>query len=182
MDNIWEDEGFREQATIPVSLGDVADLAKRLADAVKGVTVAEENLRECKEALRLVQEEALPAAMAKLGLSEIKLDTGEKVSVSTYYSASIAAENKAVVFEWLHEHGHGDIIKHAVSVDFKKGEAEAARAAVDSLANIGLAPKDEIKVAPMTLKAFVKEELEAGRELPPELNVYVGQRATVKGG
>lgn len=180
MSNIWEDESFREEATIPMDLGDVAELAQRLAEYSRAVAQAEEELKLRKEELRLVQEEALPSAMAKLGLSELRLDTGEKVRVSTYYSASIPKEHQAMIFNWLYDHGHGDIIKHAVSVDFKKGEEEAAQAAVDSLSDIGLAPKDEIKVAPMTLKAFVKEEIEAGRELPPELNVYIGQKAVVK--
>jgi len=127
-----------------------------------------------------VQDQELPAAMANLGLSELRLETGEKVKVSTWYSASIPLENRDAAFDWLHANGHGDIVKHNVSVDFKKGEEESAAAAVKQLEDIGLTAKDETKVAPQTLKAFVREELEAGRELPETFKVLVGQRAVIK--
>ena len=161
-------------------LGQIGVLATATVDAIREVSEAEEKVRLAKEELRKLQDEALPSAMAEIGLSELRLQNGAKISVSTYYSASIPKENQEVVFNWLYDNGHGDIIKHNVSVDFKKGEEEAAQEAVSSLQNIGLIPRDEIKVAPMTLKAFVREELEAGRELPEELNVFVTQRATIK--
>jgi len=37
------------------------------------------------------------------------------------------------------------------------------------------------KIEPMTLKAWVKEQIERGSELPTELfGVYIGQKATIK--
>ena len=163
-----------------VNLGDVGRLANEMVAHLKEVEAAESALKQAKEELRKIQEELLPEAMTSLGLSQLSLESGEKLSISNYYQASIKPENREAAFDWLHDNGHGDIIKHNVSVDFKKGEGEQAREAVNKLNEIGLAPKDEIKVAPMTLKAFVREEVEAGRELPPEFNVYVGQKATIK--
>ena len=161
-------------------LGDVGALANQLVARLREVEAAEAELKQRKEELRQVQEELLPQAMTALGLTNLTLNTGEKLSVTNYYQASISPENRESAFNWLHDNGHGDIIKHSVSVDFKKGEGEQAQEAVSKLNEIGLAPKDEIKVAPMTLKAFVREEVEAGRELPPEFNVYIGQKATIK--
>jgi hypothetical protein len=173
-----EIEELSEQSE--VSLGDVGRLANTMVSRMREVESAEAELKTAKEELRQIQEELLPQAMSSLGLSQLKLETGEKLTVSHYYQASIPPEHRESAFDWLHDNGHGDIIKHNVSVDFKKGEGEQAQLALEKLNDIGLSPKDEIKVAPMTLKAFVREEIEAGRELPPEFNVYVGQKATIK--
>lgn len=163
-----------------VTLGEVGKLANTMVLRLREVEEAEANLKRAKEDLRSIQEELLPQAMTAMGLSQLKLDTGEKLTVSNYYQASIKVDDREAAFNWLHDTGNGDIIKHNVSVDFKKGEGEDARRACEKLGELGLVPKDEIKVAPMTLKAFVREEIEAGRELPQEFNVYVGQKATIK--
>lgn len=163
-----------------VSLGDVGRLANNMVTHLREVERAEDILKEAKAELRTIQEDLLPQAMMAIGLSELKLDTGEKLTVSNYYQASVKLEDRESAFNWLHDSGNGDIIKHNVSVDFKKGEGDNAREAYERLCDLGLSPKDEIKIAPMTLKAFVREEIEAGRELPKEFNVYVGQKATIK--
>jgi hypothetical protein len=163
-----------------VSLGDVGRLANNMVAHLRAVDQAEQDLKKAKEELRSIQEELLPQAMTAMGLSQLKLESGEKLTVSNYYQASVKVEDREAAFNWLHDTGNGDIIKHNVSVDFKKGEGEDARQACEKLSELGLVPKDEIKIAPMTLKAFVREEIEAGRELPKEFNVYVGQKATIK--
>ena len=44
----------------------------------------------------------------------------------------------------------------------------------------GFAPQDQTKVAPQTLKAFARVEVEAGRQLPDFFKLYIGQKATIK--
>lgn len=185
MSELWDDKEVLKdveglEKVDEVRLSDVSELAKRLVALFNETTKAEIEWKEKKDELRQVQEELLPQAMSSLGLSQLKLSTGERVTVTNFYGASINPEDREAMFNWLHDHGHGDIIKHNVSVDFKKGEGEYADEAMMKLKSIGLAPRDDIKIAPMTLKAFVREEVEAGRELPEEFNVYVGQRAAIK--
>jgi hypothetical protein len=49
------------------------------------------------------------------------------------------------------------------------------------LRNAGFPVEQAEKVEPMTLKAWVKEQVEKGREFPSELfGAYIGQRATIK--
>jgi hypothetical protein len=45
----------------------------------------------------------------------------------------------------------------------------------------GLEPKQKLKVEPMTLKALVRERIEAGQEMPTEIfNIFVGNKTTIK--
>ena len=42
-------------------------------------------------------------------------------------------------------------------------------------------PQQKLKVEPMTLKALVRERIEAGKEMPTEIfNVFVGNKTTIK--
>ena len=45
----------------------------------------------------------------------------------------------------------------------------------------GFQPQQKLKVEPMTLKALVRERIEAGKEMPTEIfNVFVGNKTTIK--
>ena len=61
-------------------------------------------------------------------------------------------------------------------------QEDAIKAAYAELAKgQGLEPTQKLKVEPMTLKALVRERLEAGKEMPTELfNIYVGNKTTIK--
>lgn len=162
------------------SLSDVGALAVELMRCMSEVTHQELALSQAKAKLKKVQEEDLPAALSETGLSSITLATGEKLTIEPYYGASIPPENRDEAFQWLRKNGYGDIIKHTVAVDFKKGEGEDSERAFQLLRSAGFEAKDEEKIAPPTLKAFARVEVEEGRSLPPCFNVYVGQRAKIK--
>ena len=62
-------------------------------------------------------------------------------------------------------------------------KANGALAAVNFEADAGqgFEPQQKLKVEPMTLKALVRERMEAGKEMPTELfNIYVGNKTTIK--
>lgn len=162
------------------NLSTIGDTANRMLSAQRGVSYAEAQLVTAKAQLKQVQEEDLPALMAEAGLSEIRLATGEKLTIDRYYGASIPAGDREDAFEWLRDNGHGDIIKHTVGINFKKGEGREADRAQDLLRSAGFEATNEEKIAPPTLKAFVRVEVEEGRTLPPSFNVFVGQRAKIK--
>jgi hypothetical protein len=45
----------------------------------------------------------------------------------------------------------------------------------------GFQPTQKLKVEPMTLKALVRERIEAGKEMPTEIfNIFVGNKTTIK--
>jgi hypothetical protein len=159
----------------------IGELAARQLDIIDEIDELEKNLAVAKDKLRQVAEVDLPEAMLSCGVSEFKTPTGARISVKPYYSASISDENKSSCMIWLKDHGHDDIIKNTVTLSFGKGEDDQARAAVETLAAVGYSPVNTKAVHPQTLKAFVKEQVEAGEDFPLELfKVYVGKRATIK--
>jgi hypothetical protein len=106
---------------------------------------------------------------------------GSSIKVEKYYSASIAAARRAEAFQWLREKGYDDIIKNTVSVRFGRGEDELCERLKNLLSAENYPLEQAEKVEPMTLKAFVKEQIERGNEMPLDLfGVYVGQRVKIK--
>ncbi len=144
---------------------------------------AEEDLATLKEQYKQVSQTDLPEALAETGLSEIKLTDGSKISVQQFYNASIPKDNIDEAFTWLRNNGHADLIKNTVACNFGRGEDAEARALKDTLNNIGLSFTEKVGVHPQTLKAFVREQVESGQNLPLDLlGVYIGQKTVIKGG
>lgn len=161
-------------------LQSIGKLAAHLVTANRRVEQAEELLRRIKQQRDSLSNEVLPSRMDALGISELKLDDGSSISVETYYQASLPADSKDDALNWLEAEGHGDIIKHEVKVSLKKGQSEEAEMARRQLENVGLEPITDLGVHSSTLRAFVREEVEAGRKIDPSINVFVGRRTKIK--
>lgn len=159
----------------------MSDLARRAKMLEHEMDQLEATLKERKESYRKITEEALPEAMAELGLQSFVMDDGSKIDIKPFYSATISAERRAEAYEWLRQRGFDDIIKNTVSVRFGRGEDELCTRLLDLLRQQGYPSEQVEKIEPMTLKAWVKEQVERGAELPTELfGVYIGQKATIK--
>lgn len=152
-----------------ISLDDMAQLARALVEADEGVEQAEESLKRAKERARMLREETIPSAMQELGIEELKLDTGQKLSVKQEVYASIPADKKGQAFTWLEDNGFGGLIKVGVSVDFGKGEIDVANDFFESLCDSGYDPNFDTSVHPSTLKAFLKEQIASGASIPLDL-------------
>ena len=165
------------------SLKVVADLATRQINLEREVEDLENRLKEKQEALKQVQEKDLPEALAECGLSEIKLVDGSKVTVKPYYQANPPKEKYDEAMNWLRDNGHGDLIKNDVTVSFGKGEDDRAVDFKRFLTDNGTSYVDKTGVHPMTFKAFVREQVETGQNLPFDLlGIYIGQKASIKKG
>ena len=136
-----------------------------------------------KQEHKQVSQTDIPEAMAEVGMSEFKLQDGDKVTVQPYYSASIPKDRINEALDWLRDNNHGDLIKNTVSVDFGRGEDDRADTLRESLQNTGLSYTDKTGVHSSTLRAFVREQVEAGKSLPLDLlGVFIGQKTTIKKG
>lgn len=165
------------------SLKVVAELATRQVSLEREIEDLEAQLKEKTEALKQVQEKDLPEALAECGLSEIKLVDGSKVTVKPYYQANPPKERYDEAMQWLRDNGHGDLIKNDVTVSFAKGQDKDAEDFKDFLSRNGTSYTDKTGVHAMTFKAFVREQVETGQNLPFDLlGVYIGQKATIKKG
>ena len=160
----------------------------KLADKIKELQAQQEQLQQQEDAIKQKKKdieylsgEVIPTMLSEMGLSFLKLQDGSSVEVKTNYSATITQAKKAEAFNWLRENGLGDIIKNEISVSFGRNEDNKAADYAELAKSRGLDPMQKLKVEPMTLKALVRERMEAGKEMPTELfNIYVGNKTTIK--
>jgi len=128
-----------------------------------------------------ISGEVIPTMLSEMGLSQLKLADGSSVDVKPFYSATISAQNKDRAYNWLRTNGLGDIIKNEISVSFGRNEDNKAASYADLAKSNGFQPTQKLKVEPMTLKALVRERIEAGKEMPTEIfNIFVGNKTTIK--
>jgi len=159
----------------------LADQVERLEDLQRDIELREENLKKLKKNHDHLSGEIIPTMMSEMGLSQLKLADGSSVDVKPNYSANITLANREEAFNWLRNNGLGDIIKNEISVSFGRNEDNKAADYAALAQERGFQPTQKLKVEPMTLKALVRERIEAGKEMPTELfNVFVGNKTTIK--
>ena len=159
----------------------LADQVERLNTFQKEIETQEEALKQKKKDFEHLSGEVIPTMMAEMGLSHLKLMDGSSVDVKPNYSASITIANKDAAFQWLRDNNLGDIIKNEISISFGRNEDNKAADYAALASERGYQPTQKLKVEPMTLKALVRERIEAGKEMPTELfNVFVGNKTTIK--
>ena len=163
------------------NINKLADKIKELQAQQEQLQIQEDAVKQKKKDIEYLSGEVIPTMLSEMGLSFLKLQDGSSVEVKTNYSATITQAKKAEAFNWLRENGLGDIIKNEISVSFGRNEDNKAADYADLAKSQGLDPMQKLKVEPMTLKALVRERLEAGKEMPTELfNIYVGNKTTIK--
>ena len=159
----------------------LADQVEKLNSLQQRIELQEDNLKSTKKEFDHLSGEVIPTMMAEMGLSHLKLMDGSSVDVKPNYSASISIANREKAFNWLRENGLGDIIKNEISVSFGRNEDNKAADYAALAEERGFQPTQKLKVEPMTLKALVRERIEAGKEMPTEIfNVFVGNKTTIK--
>ena len=163
------------------NLQTLADQVEMLDGVSRRIEISENNLKDLKKEFERLSGEVIPTMMAEMGLSHLKLMDGSSVDVKPNYSASISIANREKAFNWLRENGLGDIIKNEISVAFGRNEDNKAADYAALAEERGFQPTQKLKVEPMTLKALVRERIEAGKEMPTEIfNVFVGNKTTIK--
>ncbi len=164
------------------ALKTVAELARIIKGKEMEVADLERQFKESKKELLRLTDEELPASMAEMGLASFTLDDGSTIDVKPTYGASILVANREKAYDWLRDHGYDDIIKNNVAVSFGRGEDDMAGAFKALAEKEGYSAQQDTSIHSQTLRAFVRERIEAGDEFPMDLfGAYVGQRAVIKG-
>ena len=115
--------------------------------------------------------------MTEMNISTLKLADGSAVEVKPVYGASIPIAKREEAFKWLRDNDLGDLIKNEVTVSFGRNEDNKAAEYAVLAQGQGYQPIQKLKVAPMTLKALVRERVESGKDMPSDLfNVFAGNR------
>ena len=166
---------------------DGANEANKLSDQVvklqkleEELLVKEEELKELKRKVELVSGEVIPTMMQEMNISTLKLADGTSVEVKPVYGASIPTKSKEEAFKWLRDNGLGDLIKNEITVAFGRNEDNKASQYAVLAKGQGYEPVQKLKVEPMTLKALVRERIEAGQDMPSDLfNLFAGSRTKI---
>lgn len=168
-------------------VGRMRQLAGQLRDQRLEASSLEERLRATEEQIREIEFSLLPDAMAEMGVDRfsIKADGNAPALdfvLGTYYGASISSswddDRRERAFAALPP----ELVKFTVRIAFNLGEATKAMALVTELAERDLSVEIEKGVHPSTLKAWLREQFEAGKPLPDldVINARVGPRVVVK--
>jgi DNA-binding protein H-NS len=175
---------LEQEAVIKVNTetsGDIAEKCNKLLDLQKQMNKCQEHLKSLQEEERLLSEQEIPNLMQQAGITMLKLADGSSVEIKPFYAAKIPVSKTDEAFKWLSDNGHGDLIKNQVSLTFGKSEDNVANSLVEDLKNKGHNVSQKKKVEPMTLKGFVREQIQNGQSLPMDLfGVYVSNKTTIK--
>lgn len=178
-----------EVAKISAS-SDKLEILKEAANRLRELEFKKEELEAelatVKKNIATLTERDLVQLFSETNMSSLTLDAegnypAMKFDKTTYYNAKIPEDKESEAFSWLHENGHGDLVKTVVSASFGMGEREDAEKVEKAISKLGIDYNSKLSVHPATLKSFVKTELEAGHALPMDaLGVYVGETVKIK--
>lgn len=158
-----------------VTVETIAGLVRNARVLERDIEDAENELREMKQRLQAMLERTIPDAFDAAQLVEYKTTDGFVVRVEPFVNASIPASTRDLAFEWLESNGHAELIKTEVSIKFNAGEVDEARQLATRIGGTL-----ERTVHPQTLRAWAREVLAGGGNLPETISVYSGARATIK--
>lgn len=136
----------------------------------------EERITTLSKALNTLYSTTLPDLMDEIGIASIALPADGNLPPVTaqlkpYYAANIQAkwpeQQRKAAFDWLDQHGHGDLIKTEVTVLFPREERAEASELLEELRGEGLEPVIKENVSHQTLTAWLKEQVERSGILPP---------------
>ena len=171
-----------------INMGDVKDVAQlceQLAQAEKAIDQADQLKKEITSMKEKLSYELIPQAMQELGLQTLELKTGEKIQIKPLLRVTPKVEDRPVVYQWLRDNGFGDLVKNIISASFGRGEDAKAENFKKEVEKLGLMPKQEEKVEPSTLRAFVNEQVvEKGRDDLPldKFGAFIGQQTKITKG
>lgn len=158
----------------------ITDKCHQLQDLQKQYKEKEDELSKLKSKVRDYEERVIPEMMQEAGVSKIKLKDGTEVEVKPFYAAKIPESRIDEAFGWLRSNGYEDLIKNTVTANFNRGQDNQVSELIKVCEDHGFAYSKKEKVEPMTLKAFVREQVEGGKKVPFDLfGVYIANKTKI---
>lgn len=162
-------------------LGSLSELIAQLEAAEADVREAEEELRRRQQIVRSLSEHDIPEVMMAVGIETFKTTSGTEVSIKKDIRASIPVAMRERAYQWLEDNGYSGLIKREVRVGFRRDEGGEALTLLDELGGKYGNVAERQEVHPATLKAWVKERLTEGDDIPMELfGAFEVNRAKIK--
>lgn len=153
----------------PATIERLSMLATKAGELASRMTAELVTYEETKASLDKILNDQIPTIMKELGMTEFKMEDGRKVEVKSDVRTHIKEENQPKAYAWLEENEFDAIIKTLVTSEFGRGENAKAAEAIKALEEAGYSAAMKQSIHAATLKAFVKERLEAGDKIPHDL-------------
>lgn len=170
---------FSEDLLKGDELFQIKNLAHQLDDIDQDIAIHEHKLKELQKRKKEISEISLPELMNLLGMADFSLTNGKKVKLNTFYDAKIKDQQAA--FAYLDKTGDASIIKDTITLNFDRGDHAWANEITENLSEQGVNLSRKEAIHPSTLKAYVKEKIESGANIPYDaFGIYVGNRVTIK--
>lgn len=147
----------------------IEELGKKAQEYDTQAEKLEADAKKLRDLSTYIRTEQMPSMMEKAHLDELKLTDGSSAKIKEIFKSSIPEVHRPEAFGWLRDHGHSSLIKNAVQVSLGKGEDDKARAIREFFESLHVPFEIKENVHPMTLNAFVKEQMSKGVHLPDEL-------------
>ena len=179
------EEDAQEVKFKAIDLETIVNMArKQLALEIEIERTAQE-LQDLVDKHKRLTQTDLPDKMEEIGLEEVKLKTGQKITIKKDTFVNIPKAKKAKAFSWLTEKGFDALIKNDFKIVFGKGEQNRIKALVKVMGQRkllkDLAYNINATIHPQTLKAFVKEQEEKGLTFPEEcFSIFHGKKSIIK--
>jgi hypothetical protein len=158
----------------------ISDQCQKLSYLRLQIEQREEEISKLKSQARDLEERTIPDMMQEAGVSLLKLKDGSTVEVKPFYAAKIPESRIEEAFSWLRGNGHEDLIKNTITTQFSRGQDNQVSELISVCEKFGFNYNQKQKVEPMTLKAFVKDQVEQGKEIPFDMfGVYIANKTKI---
>lgn len=159
----------------------------RIAAMADQALIASENLAQAEKRFKRAQqtyadliEKDLPALLAEAGLTSVATTGGLTITVKDDVYAHISEARQSDAFKWLRESGNGGMIKLELNVRYDDKQAADIQRLASAMKVDGLLPEIKESVHASTLKAFVREGMKEGIDIPLEtFGVFVKKVAKI---
>lgn len=170
----------------PVDLTLIKKRAVELRDLHLKKADLEQQLELVKHSITKVEQDELPEMFTRAGISSVTVEPtgnhpGFVAARKTVYNAAIPEEKRQEAFKWFEQNGHGDLVKSVIDITFGMQEHEKRLFVMKLLSEAGIQFYNHESIHHMTLKAFVKREIEAGHIIPMDvLGAFVVDEVKIK--
>jgi len=151
-----------EDGPAQTELARLQQLVKEYQSRDAMVKDLEEELKLAKEAFNIVAQQEIPNILNQYGLSDIKLASGEKITVKEELSVSVKDDKLLDFYKFLKDRGDEDIIK--LMFQFRRMPEEKMNDLFIFLKEYDYDYEYEKGVHPQTLKKYFKELLGIGQD------------------
>jgi len=174
---------IEQMSNLDISQDNIKSISEKCNDLnklKKTIDDEEEKISKLKHKARDLEERIIPEMMQEAGVSLLKLADGSTVEVKPFYAAKIPESRVDEAFGYLRSNGFEDLIKNTVTASFGRGQDNQVSELISVCEKFGFNYNKKEKVEPMTLKAFVKEQVEGGKKLPFDLfGVYIANKTKI---